>query len=69
VLVVAHERRLRRQALTELARLLAGTRAATLGVAVTGVAADELYGYERAQRHAIRPVAARGRSATEGLGS
>ena len=69
VLVVANERRLRRQALAELARLLAGTRAATLGVAVTGVAADELYGYERPQRHAIRPVAARGRSATEGLGS
>ena len=69
LVVVANERRLRRQALAALARLLAGTYADTLGVAVTGTSADGLYGYERAQRHRIRPAGARGRSAPEGLGS
>jgi succinoglycan biosynthesis transport protein ExoP len=68
VLVVANQCRLRRQAIAELARLLAAARAAKLGVVVTGVPAGELYGYEGAQRAKSRPVPVQRRSATQGLG-
>jgi tyrosine-protein kinase len=69
VLVVANERHLRRHALDELARLLAGTRAAKLGVAVTGVSTDALYGYEQARRRKARPVSPQRGPAAPEVGS
>jgi succinoglycan biosynthesis transport protein ExoP len=47
MVVVANLQILRRPTVAELGRLLSAARATTLGVAVTGVAASEIYGYGR----------------------
>jgi Mrp family chromosome partitioning ATPase/capsular polysaccharide biosynthesis protein len=59
VVVVANQRRLRRRAVGELARLLASARARTLGVVVTGVPVDDLYGYESAYARTREPAVPR----------